>query len=164
MGRYNVLLRGVYRRRQWVVEKFTRKLLVERPGLKVGAALDEVELVDGKINQTNLYRKLKANQNNIFPAVNVPYSGLTLSCEVNGEAANFYGSIGAGDKKFYSQEVAVKSVAADNANDDLRTRFDEIFALKNSGGFNDALKLDKNLLPIRLLIIGGIWRFCSRRR
>ena len=118
-------------RRVEVVEKFTRKLLVERPGLKVGAAHDEVELVDGKINQTNLYRKLKANQSNIFPAVNVPYSGLTLSCEVNGEAANFYGSIGAGDAKFYSQEVAVKSVAADNANDDLRTRFDEIFKLKN---------------------------------
>ncbi|MBE8953019.1 MAG: hypothetical protein SR1Q7_07740 [Quinella sp. 1Q7] len=218
-------------RRVEVVEKFTRKLLVERPGLKVGAALDEVELVDGKINQTNLYRKLKENQSNIFPAVNVPYSGLTLSCEVNGEAANFYGRLGAGDVKFYSQEVAVKSAAADDANDDLRTRFDEIFKLKNfpermkdyrfpfevdelgqkdgenyfaivhvdgnnmgvkfrtcknlverrrlsseirrktegafadllakiirmknSGGFDDALKLDKNFLPIRPLIIGG---------
>ena len=118
-------------RRIEVVEKFTRKLLTERPGLKVGAALDEVELVDGKINQDELYRRLKENQSNIFPAVNVPYSGLTVSCEVNGESANFYGNLGAGDKKFYSQEVAVKSAAADDANDDLRNRFDEIFALKN---------------------------------
>ena len=74
-------------RRIEVVEKFTRKLLTERPGLKVGAALDEVELVDGKINQDELYRRLKENQSNIFPAVNVPYSGLTVSCEVNGESA-----------------------------------------------------------------------------
>ena len=218
-------------RRIEVVEKFTRKLLAERPGLKVGAALGQVELVDGKIDQTDLYRQLKENQSNIFPAVNVPYSGLTVSCEVNGESANFYGSIGAGDVKFYSQEVAVKSAAADYANDDLRTRFDEIFRLKkfpermidyrfpfdvdklgqkdgenyfaivhvdgnnmgvkfrgcnsltarrklsreirrktegafadllakiirmkNSGGFDDMLKLDQKFLPIRPLIIGG---------
>lgn len=116
-----------------VVKNFTRKLLLERPGLKVGAAIGELELVDGKLKQENidaLYKKLKENQNNIFPAVNVPYTGLTLSCEINGEAANFYGSIGVGEKKFYSQETAVKADAADDANNNLRARFNQIFALK----------------------------------
>lgn len=117
-----------------VVEKFTRRLLVERPGLKVGAALGELKIRDGELNQDdidNLYKNLKDNQNNIFPAVNVPYTGLTLNCEINGEAANFYGRLGSGDKKFYSQEVAVKSKLADEANRDLRTRFEKIFAAKN---------------------------------
>ena len=116
-----------------VVKNFTRKLLLERPGLKVGAAVGDLNLVDGKLNQKDidaLYKKLKDNQNNIFPAVNVPYTGLTLSCEINGEAANFYGAIGAGEKKFYSQETAVKALAADAANSNMRGRFNQIFALK----------------------------------
>lgn len=216
-----------------VVKKFTRKLLTERPGLKVGTALGELEIVDGKLKQENideLYTKLKANQNNIFPAVNVPYTGLTLSCEINGEAANFYGKFGAGDAKFYSQETAVKFKFAEDANKNLRERFGKIFSLKgfdarsdfnfpfeveklgqqdgenyfaivhvdgnnmglkfqtctglderrklsreirrktegafadllakiilmkDSGGFDDALDLEKNFLPIRPLIIGG---------
>lgn len=117
-----------------VVKNFTRKLLVERPGLKVGVALGKLEVIDGELNQEDiaaLYRELKNNQNKIFPAVNVPYNGLTLSCEINGESANFYGKLGTGDAKFYSQEVAVKSKFADDANRDLKNRFDEIFALKN---------------------------------
>ena len=117
-----------------VVKNFTRKLLVERPGLKVGAALGDLKLIDGELNQENidaLYKNLKDNQNNIFPAVNVPYTGLTLSCEINGEVANFYGRLGGGDKKFYSQETAVKSAIADDANRNLRTRFEKIFAVKN---------------------------------
>ena len=55
---------------------------------------------------------------------------MTLNCEVNGETANFYGRI-SGDKKFYSQETAVKAQIADAANKNLRARFNEIFALKN---------------------------------
>lgn len=121
-------------RRVEVVKKFTCELLAERPGLKVGAALGDLELDGDNLNQDQLgalYLKLKNNQNTVFPAVNVPYSGLTLSCEVNGETANFYGQLGSGDKKFYSQEVAVKAKFADDANKNLRERFEKIFALKN---------------------------------
>lgn len=119
-------------RRVEVVETFTRELLVKRPGLKVGAALGEIELVDGELKKIDeLYLRLKNAQNKIFPAVNVPYSGLTLNCEVNGESANFYGRVGASNVKFFSQEVAVKSKLADEANRDLKNRFNEIFALKN---------------------------------
>lgn len=133
-----------------VVKNFTRKLLVERPGLKVGVALGKLEVIDGELNQEDiaaLYRELKNNQNKIFPAVNVPYNGLTLSCEINGESANFYGKLGTGDAKFYSQEVAVKSKFADDANRDLKNRFDEIFALKNfserMSDYNFLFEVDK---------------------
>lgn len=119
-------------RRVEVVKKFTRRLLVERPGLKVGAALGDLEVIDGELNQEKvdeLYQTLKVNQNNIFPIVNVPYTGLTLNCAINGETANFYGSLG-GAAEFYSQETTVKSNMVDAANENLRTRFDEIFKAK----------------------------------
>ena len=215
-----------------VVKIFTRRLLVERPGLKVGAAVGKLRVDGDKLNQDDidaLYLKLKENQNKIFPAVNVPYTGLTLSCEVNGEAANFYGKLG-DEPNFYSQEVAVKFKAYEHAKENLHERFKEIFQLKgfdpqidfefpseveklgqregenyfaivhvdgnnmglkfrtctslaerrklsreirrktegafadllakiirvkNSGGFNNSLTLDKSFLPIRPLIIGG---------
>ena len=114
-----------------VVKNFTRRLLVKRPGLKVGAAHGKLRVDGETLNQDDiddLYSRLKENQNNIFPAVNVPYTGLTLSCEVNGETANFYGKLG--EKKFYSQETAVKFKAADDANDNLPKRFKEIFKLR----------------------------------
>lgn len=122
-----------------VVKDFTRRLLVSRAGLKVGAAHGKITLTDGKLNQTdidNLYAELKANQNNIFPAVNVPYTGLTLSCEIDGETANFCDTKGIvrpieGDLRFYSQETAIKSFAAKDANKDLKKRFNKIFELKN---------------------------------
>ena len=231
-----------------VVKKFTRKLLVKRPGLKVGAAIGDLSLDGDKLNQNQidaLYQKLKDNQNKIFPAVNVPYSGLTLSCEVNGETANFCDTAGTvrkseGEVRFYSQEVAVKAKFSEAANKNLRERFEKIFELKRfepqsdfdfpteveklgqregenyfaivhvdgnnmglkfrsctslterrklsreirrktegafaellakiilmkeAGGFDDVLTLEKNFLPIRPLIIGGddVTFFCPAK-
>lgn len=123
-------------RRVELVKNFTRKLLIERPGLKVGAALGELKLIDGFLSGIDeLYLKLKDAQNNIFPNVSVPYSGLTLSCDINGEAANFCDVKGLvrerdGDVRFYSQETAVKAKIFKKANEDLRRRFDKIFKLK----------------------------------
>ena len=106
-----------------------------------------MELDGDKLNQDQidaLYQKLKDNQNKIFPAVNVPYSGLTLSCEINGESANFCDTIGIvrkpeRDVRFYSQEVAVKAKFAEKANKNLRERFKNIFKLKN---FNPQIDFD----------------------
>ena len=128
-----------------VVKNFTRKLLGARPGLKVGAAHGKLRIDGENLNQDDideLYRKLKENQNKIFPAVNVPYTGLTLSCEVNGEAANFCDAKGeisksddettaADDVRFYSQETVVKFKASKPAEENLRERFKKIFQLKD---------------------------------
>ena len=129
-------------RRVEVVERFTRKLLVERPGLRVGVAFGElsIDLETQSLDQDEidqLYATLKRNQNNVFPAVNVPYTGLTLSCDVNGEAANFCDArnivrqeSGEHQIRFYSQEVGVKSHFADDANRYLKRRFAKIFERK----------------------------------
>lgn len=132
-------------RRVEVVEKFTRRLLVKRPGLKVGAALGDLKQNGDALNQDDideLYRKLKENQNRIFPTVNVPYSGLTLSCEINGETANFCDTAGVvrkreGEVRFYSQEAAVKAQIAVEANDNLRDRFNDIFNRKKFDSLPD---------------------------
>ena len=126
-------------KRREVVKDFSLKLLEKRPGLKIGVALGELNIIDGKLNQDDisaLYSELKNNQNNIFPAVNVPYTGLTLSCEIDGEAANFCDAkkiVKPNDEiRFYSQETAVKAKISKVANENLKARFNKIFKLKNS--------------------------------
>ena len=123
-------------RRLEVVRRFTRRLLIERPGLRVGVALGKLtlNLDDQSLDQNDiaeLYRVLKRNQNSVFPAVNVPYTGLTLSCEVNGESANALINREDG-VRFVSQEVAVKMQKADEANRALKHRFDLIFERQGS--------------------------------
>ena len=113
-----------------IVTAFTKELLVQYPGLKTGVALGNIDLSSSdafKESLNDLYRQLKENQNTCFPVVNVPYTGLTLTCEVNGEAANFYDNQklidaeGAG--RFYSQEVRAKTAAAADANRYLKEKF-----------------------------------------
>ena len=143
IGGGNALLSFKVDRRREVVSEFTRQLLIKRPGLKVGVAYGELNLIDGKLNQSdidNLYAELKRNQNKIFPAVNVPYTGLTLSCEINGEAANFC-DVSNGEVRFYSQEAAVKFTIAEEANEDLKQRFKKVFAENNNYKF--PMKIDE---------------------
>jgi len=141
-------------KRREVVKNFSLKLLATRPGLKIGVAFGELNIIDGVINQAEmsaLYAELKKNQNNIFPAVNVPYSGLTLSCEINGETANFCDTRGlvkpSGEIRFYSMETAVKAEMSAAANKNLRERFNKIFEVKNSAvrmdNFNFPTKIDE---------------------
>ena len=103
-----------------IVGDFTEKLLVTYPGLKTGAAIGKIDLEHFEDGLNEMYRKLKANQNTVFPLVNVPYTGLTLTCEVNGEAANSYDN---DRKRYYSQEVMVKKEIADEANRKMHDRF-----------------------------------------
>ena len=142
--------------RREVVQKFTRKLLETRAGLKVGVAFGELNIVDGVLNQDDisaLYAELKKNQNTVFPAVNVPYSGLTLSCEINGETANFCDTRGlvkpGNEVRFYSLETAIKAKFASAANESLKNRFNEIFAVKNS-----ALRIDDFYFPMKVDELG----------
>ena len=94
-----------------IVSEFGKKLLVEYPGLKTGAAIGELEMdsdgsyPDNNYNLTSLVHKLKDGQNTVFPQVNVTYTGLTLCCDTNDEAANFWD---ADRKRFISQEAAAK--------------------------------------------------------
>lgn len=144
--------------RKKIVEEFTRKLLAKRPGLRVGAAQGELTLTDGTLNKENiddLYKKLKETQNKIFPVVNVPYTGLTLSSDIDGESANFCDTRNIVRKdespeiRFYSQETAVKSDMAFAANENLQTRFKEIFAVKKFD-----LDIEKYIFPLKINELG----------
>ena len=130
-------------KRREVVQNFSMKLLENFPGLKIGVAFGELnitgdELVDSE--NKKLRRALKENQNIVFPAVNIPYTGLTLSCEINGEAADFCDSSylvrpkedADSEIRFYSKETAVKANFYKQANKNLAERFNKIFELKNS--------------------------------
>lgn len=133
IGGGNALLlfkEGVKDQRKDIVTAFTKELLVTCPGLKTGAALGDMDLSSADAFQdslSGLYRELKENQNTVFPIVNVPYTGLTLACEVNGEAADFYDDqhliAKDGTARFYSQEVRAKTAAAADANENLQERF-----------------------------------------
>ena len=140
-------------KRREVVQKFTMKLLETRAGLKVGVAFGELNMVDGVLDMSDLYSELKKNQNTIFPAVNVPYTGLTLSCEINGEAANFCDTRGlvkpGNEIRFYSMETAIKAKYANDANISLKNRFDKIFDVKNSN-----LNMDKYYFPMKVDELG----------
>ena len=143
-------------KRRAVVQEFTMKLLATRPGLKVGVAFGELNIENDAINQAEmsaLYAELKKNQNNIFPAVNVPYSGLTLSCEINGETANFCDTQGmvkpSNEIRFYSMETAVKASFSREANESLKKRFDKIFEVKKSD-----VRMDKYEFPTKVDELG----------
>lgn len=91
-----------------VIAAFTKKLLIHAPGLRTGAAIGTLELAaDGRYigeeRLNPLFDQLKEGQDTVFPAVNVPYTGLTLACSENGETANTWV-----DGRFCSWEVAAK--------------------------------------------------------
>lgn len=138
-------------KRREVVQNFSMKLLENFPGLKIGVAFGELnitgdELVDAE--NKKLRRALKENQNIVFPAVNIPYTGLTLSCEINGEAADFCDSNylvrpkedADSEIRFYSKETAVKANFYKKANENWAERFNKIFELKNSSERMDNFK------------------------
>ena len=113
-----------------VIKSFTKRLLWTTPGLRTGAARGEMVLeadgvyrvtrvkrADGEEEAiddlTHLVRKLKAQQNLFFPAVSLPYTGLTLSCEASAETANAYDVDDVRkESRFLSWEVKRKLLAA----------------------------------------------------
>ena len=113
-----------------VIRSFTKRLLWTTPGLRTGAARGEMVLeadgayrvtrvkrADGEEEDiddlTHLVHKLKAQQNLFFPAVSLPYTGLTLSCEASAETANAYDVDDVQqESRFLSWEVKRKLLAA----------------------------------------------------
>lgn len=115
-----------------IVAVFTKRLLVDYPGLHTGAAIGELEMdaagllvkTDGMNDLTRLVHQLKQNQNTVFPQVNLPYTGLTLSCESNGETASAY------DRRlgrFVSWELESKLRAAEPAEQELTDKLEQIW-------------------------------------
>ena len=107
-----------------IVRRFSTLVLTEIPGLHLGAACGKLRLSDDEFQADlkELFQQLKQVQNRVFPVVSIPYTGLTLTCPISGEVANYYdptGTIIKSDERgqrFCSQEAAVKAKAAHDAN------------------------------------------------
>lgn len=117
-----------------IVRSFSERVLASRPGLHLGAAIGELRTAPAFFQEdlSALFGKLKENQNRVFPQVNVPYHGITVSCQVNGEAANFFDAHqeirpdAPQELRFYSQETAAKARAAKRATAALHKMFSSI--------------------------------------
>ena len=108
-----------------LVQKWSLKVLLEAPGLKTGVAIGEIDL--GKDNFQDslkaLYTKLKENQNNVLPQVDLPYTGFSIECDYSGKVANVYNKE---YKRLVSAEVEAKTVAFDAADKKIKKNFSKV--------------------------------------
>ncbi len=96
-----------------IVTSFTKRVMLEAPGLRTGAAMGVLHLdSEGHWRNTvntdefrELIYALKDGQNRRFPQIEPPYAGLTLSCPISGIAADAYDDT---DDRFYSQGTEAK--------------------------------------------------------
>ena len=106
-----------------LIAEFSTRVLVECPGLQLGAAFKEIDLVADnaalKEQLDGLYGQIKYNRATVFPQVDIPYVGLTVPCPM-GHAAGTYWS---GRDGFISHEVHVKEACAEQANRHLQQQF-----------------------------------------
>lgn len=106
-----------------IVQEFTSTLLCKYPGLKIGAAIGDIQLDEANFSASisAIYQQLHQNKQKIHPVVNVPMTGHTLQCPVNGESANAYieNGLAPGGPRFISHEVLAKTEKAEEANQKL---------------------------------------------
>ena len=106
-----------------IVQDFTSTVLCKYPGLKIGAAIGDIQLDEENFSASisAMYQQLQQNKQKIHPLVNVPMTGHTLPCPVNGESANAYIKEGltVGGPRFISHEGLAKTKKAEKANQEL---------------------------------------------
>ncbi len=111
-----------------IVQEFTTTLLCTYPGLKVGAAIGSIQLDAANYSESMkaLYQQLQQNKQRIHPVVNVPMTGHTLPCAINGESANAIQhetEATKGDSRYVSHEVLAKNTMSKVANEELAKQF-----------------------------------------
>ena len=104
-----------------IVKKFTSKVLVQYPGLKVGATSGTISL-EGTAFSTDLgklYKQLKENQFTLHPIVRLANTGLTSICDFSGDVADTVQSFG-NDKRLVATSFTSKFEAFEAANTRLK--------------------------------------------
>ena len=134
-----------------IVKKWSRLMLEHIPGVKTGAAVDVLELketepeaLSKELNaqlSEKMYKQLKENQNTVLPQVDLPYTGLTLECDISGKTANVI-DYTSGSRRWISAEVEAKIDAFKFAQDKLNEQYKDIL---NSDGqsYEFASEFDK---------------------
>ena len=106
---------------QDIVKNFTTQVLVQYPGLKVGATTGHITL-DGtqfSADLGQLYKQLKANQFALNPIVHPANTGLTTICDFSGDVADTTQSFGS-DKRLVATSFTAKFEAFEAANSRLK--------------------------------------------
>ena len=122
-----------------LVSKWSEKVLLTAPGLKVGAAVGMLDLDDVKNSLNNLYKQLKNNQNNIMPQTDLPYTGLTLECDYSGKTADAVDT-GNSDHRLIAAEVKAKMEAYVYAAENLRSEYKDLL---NNGEYDFCDEFEK---------------------
>lgn len=122
-----------------IVGCWSEEMLCKTPGLKTGAAIGEMDIDDFKNSLDNMYKQLKANQNTVLPQVDLPYTGLTLECDVSGKTADVFDWM---ENRWISNEVKSKTEAYKFAAEKLREeyKYDLIDEEQNKYDFIDDLE------------------------
>lgn len=112
-----------------LVSRWSEKVLLMAPGLKVGAAIGMLDLSETGFENSlkELYKQLKENQNNIMPETDLPYTGLTLECDYSGKTAN---TLNTTDHRLIAAEVKAKMEAYNYAARNLREEYADILGSK----------------------------------
>ena len=106
-----------------IVKKWTLEILKKAPGLKTGAAIGMMDVERFKDSLDKMYVQLKQNQNKVFPQVDLPYTGLTLECNISGKTADTFDWV---DKSWIAKEVKAKTDAYTYASEKVRSEYKDI--------------------------------------
>ena len=111
-----------------IVKKWSKKVLLDAPGLKTGAAIGALDITEAGFKKSldALYKQLKENQNKILPDVDLPYTGLTKECDVSGKTADTY-DYSHDKKRMVSSEVKAKISAQKDAECELEAKLKAIY-------------------------------------
>lgn len=119
-----------------IVRDWSRELLLRAPGLKTGIAIDTIDIdcsdEEFQTSTNKLFQKLKENQNNILPQVDLPFTGFTLECDYSDKVTSsdtfeYKDS----KKRLISKEVKAKTEAFESADDDYRTLLEDEYKFTN---------------------------------
>lgn len=106
-----------------IVKKWTLEILKKAPGLKTGAAIGMMDVERFKDSLDKMYVQLKQNQNTVLPQVDLPYTGLTLECNISGKTADTFDWV---DKSWIAKEVKAKIDAYTYASEKVRSEYKDI--------------------------------------
>lgn len=152
-----------------IVGRWSEEMLKKTPGLKTGAAIGEMDINDFKNSLDDMYKQLKANQNTVLPQVDLPYTGLTLECNISGKVADIYdrsvkiGERGKERNRWISKEVkskkdayklAAKRVKKEYLEEKYNDKYDFVIDLDNIGckeseSYISVIHIDGNNMGIK---------------
>ena len=126
-----------------IVSSWSLEILKKAPGLKTGAAIGMMNVSEDAFKNSldDMYVQLKQNQNTVLPQVDLPYTGLTLECDISGKTADTFDWV---DKKWIAKEVKAKTDAYKYAAKKVRSEYKDILEKDGSRDKYDfAIELEK---------------------